>query len=86
MTSRENISAWFDRGVKDKALFMIILCDGYDFKDFPKYVFSNQTCRQVFEDAHFLGDTFRVMEIYNLRMDKVIQMNGYRSFYGDGTI
>jgi hypothetical protein len=35
--SREDISKWFDRGMKKGASHMAIICDTFDWDDYPKY-------------------------------------------------
>lgn len=38
MTTREQIGAWFDRGVTDNASHMIVAVDRFDHEDYPVYV------------------------------------------------
>lgn len=38
MTSRNDISSWFDSGIQLGATHMIVVCDTYDYDDYPVYV------------------------------------------------
>lgn len=73
MTTKQTISKWFDDGVKDGQMFMFVMCDTYDWEDYPRYA-------RTVEDAKFVkllypSDMQKIMEIYDLRIDKQQQLN-----------
>jgi hypothetical protein len=76
--SKTDISEWFDRGLAQGATHMIIVCDTYDYEDYPKYVLPGQDVRVVEKNCN--GNMQKVMEVYNLQMDKATQMNERRAF------
>jgi len=76
VTTREEISEWFDRGVEEGASHMLVIADTFDYEDYPSFVDSVDEARQV---AAKPGDMQRVMEVYNLSMDKETQLNEQRS-------
>merc|ERR1711934_55102 len=69
-----DISSWFDRGVEQKKDFMVIEYDDWD--DFPIYY--------DLEDLTLFRDKIRqfsgVMEVYDLRKDKLTQLKQFRCF------
>lgn len=78
MTTRENISNWFSRGVEKGATHMIVVCDTYDYEDYPVYVSPDKDVHDVYESYN--GKNMqKVMEVYNLKMDMGKQINSCRS-------
>ncbi len=58
---------------------MIIVCDTFDYEDYPVYVTSEQDVRKVKEG--FDGKNMqKVMEVYKLSMDIEEQLAQTRSF------
>jgi hypothetical protein len=79
MTSKAEISNWFDDGLKQNATHMIVVCDTYDHEDFPIYAFSDDGCVISYNIAQH-SPMQRVMEVYDLRQPKEAQMNQGRAF------
>jgi hypothetical protein len=78
-TTREDIRAWFKEGKKKKATHMIVVCDTFDYEDYPVYVQKNEDVREV--EAKYNGKGMqRVMEVYNLSKNFETQLNEERSF------
>ena len=79
MTTKEEISKWFDEGVKEGKNFMLIVCDQFDYTDYPVYV---PTPFNALHDIERLRkqEMTRVMEVYNLSMDMYDQLNQDRVF------
>lgn len=78
-TSKEDISGWFDAGKKKKAGFMIIVCDTFDYGDYPVYA-----DREDFKEKYTEHDgknMQRIMEVYNLSLNKDLQMKQKRVFH-----
>ncbi len=80
MTTKTEISEWFDRGVKQGATHMIVAVDTFDYGDFPVYVEVGQDVRTVEKRYNSSENMLRVIEVYNLTLDKTKQLNGQRSF------
>lgn len=77
MTSKTEIENWFDRGVKQGATHMIVVCDTFDHEDYPAY--ANDDVEALEKHKHFNGQNMqRVMEVYDLRCNKSEQMNERR--------
>ncbi|MEE8113630.1 MAG: hypothetical protein V3T23_04685 [Nitrososphaerales archaeon] len=77
MTTKQEISGWFNRGVSEGADFLIVVCDTYDHEDYP--VYASVTDYQTSYDSH-RTNMQRVMEVYDLSMDKDTQLNERRAF------
>lgn len=76
----EDLARMFDDGVFKGATHMIIVCDSFDDTDFPEYVMPGQDVHRVEVEAA-QKPYQRVMEVYNLREDKLAQMRpGTRVF------
>lgn len=75
--SREDISSWFDRGVAQGSSHMIVICDTYDWEDYPMYVSPGQDAADIAAKNNGVNMQ-RVMEVYNLSMDKAVQLNTHR--------
>ena len=76
--TRDEISGWFDRGVKEGARHMLVLCDTFDHDDYPVFTHTDNDCLVRYRNP---GNMQRVMEVYDLRTDKTSQMNEKRAFH-----
>ena len=74
--TRQDIEDWFDQGALSEALYMIVICDSFDYEDYPVYAASSEECLQRYKNP---GEMQRVMEVYDLRADKAEQMNESRA-------
>jgi hypothetical protein len=73
MTTKETISDWFDRGVAQEKDFMIIVCDTFDYEDYPVFCLEDDY-NEIYN--HYDGKNMqRIMESYNLHKDKNEQIN-----------
>jgi hypothetical protein len=72
MTSRAQIEQWFDRGIEQGKRFMVVVCDTFDYEDYPVFTDTDQECTDKVKAP---GDMQRVMEVYDLRLDKNTQLN-----------
>lgn len=71
--TRADISRWFDEGLAQGATNMIVVCDTYDWEDYPVYVNNSQEARD-----YQPGSMQKVMEVYNLAMNKDEQLAARR--------
>jgi len=72
MTTKEDISHWFEEGKHNKAIFMFVMCDTFDWEDYPSYAY---TVAQAHDKNNNVGNMQKIMEIYDLRKDKQKQLN-----------
>jgi len=77
MTTKQEISSWFDAGVKRGARHMLVICDSFDHEDYPAYTDTDADCRAKYEAP---GSMQHVMEVYDLTADKAVQLAMPRVF------
>lgn len=80
MTGKEEISKWFDYGVKQGCTHLIVVTDTFDYENFAVYVLPNQNVKEIERNYSNREKMLKIMEVYNLKMDKEKQLNEYRSF------
>lgn len=78
-TMKQVLSGWFDEGVEQGATHMIVVCDTFDYGDFPIYVKPDEDARK--ETTKQGNESMqRILEVYDLRADKAAQMAEDRAF------
>ena len=78
MTTKQTISKWFDDGVADRQMFMFVMCDTYDWEDYPRYARTVEDARMVY--IQYPSDMQKIMEVYDLRKDKQEQLKSTTSW------
>ena len=79
--SRETIRQWFSDGKAMNAQWMIVVCDTFDYEDYPVYVDNKE---QFFDQYDRINENItmqRVMEVYDLNMDVITQLDEHRTFH-----
>lgn len=74
-----DVRRWFDDGIKLNATYMILAADASDHEDYPVYVFHEDNVHEKINEVR-MSPMQRVMEIYDLNMDRTKQLNEQRSF------
>lgn len=78
-TSKEDIRNWIKYGQEQGATHLIVVCDTYDWDDYPVYVMATEDVRKKYADYN--GPNMqKVMEVYNLTKDIEKQLSQYRAF------
>lgn len=78
MTTREEIRTWLQRGIELGATHMIVMCDTFNYDDYPTYVLPGQDVREM--SLQQTGNMQIVMEVYNLELPLEIQIDHQRCF------
>lgn len=70
-TTYEQLHEWFNEGKKAKATHMIIVCDTFEWDDYPVYVTKHENVHKK-EDEYRAKSMTQIMEVYCLtkRWDK----------------
>jgi hypothetical protein len=77
--TQQDIRRWLDSGKAEGASHVIIVCDTYDYDDYPVYVKPEENARD--KAAEYNKKSMqRVMEVYNLGKDIDKQLSDYRAF------
>ena len=86
MTTKQDLSVWFDTGVTLKAEYLIVVCDSFDYEtvirkyymDYPVYIQPGGNFNKRY--AEYNGKNMqRVMEVYDLKADKTEQLDEHRT-------
>lgn len=72
-TTVRELNEWFDEGVKKGATHLIVVCDTFDWEDYPVYVEKGQDPQTVLDK--YRGNMQKVMEVYNLSQPKDKQLD-----------
>lgn len=77
--SRNDISNWFDKPWRANATHMVVVCDTFDWEDYPVYVTADEDARTIV--AEYVAKPMqKVTEVYNLSLPKEPQMAEHRAF------
>jgi hypothetical protein len=79
MTTKDDIRNWFDRGVSLGKDIMIVLCDPFDYEQYPIYTDAAEY-EQKYQD---LGNVLvsGVMRVYDLTQSKDVQLAEPRALH-----
>jgi hypothetical protein len=69
--SRQDISRWFDEGVSKGATHMLVVCDTFDWEDYPVFAKGDVDIKI---EHYRQASMQKIMEVYNLSMSKQEQM------------
>lgn len=71
---------WFNDGVAQGATHMIVVCDTFDWEDYPVYVKPTEDVHEKFAEFHE-RNMQKVMEVYNLHLNRDDQMAERRAIH-----
>lgn len=78
--SKEDIVGWFKSGKEQGYTHMIVVCDTYDWDDYPVYVSADENARDKYaEYTSGKHSMQKVMEVYNLSQNMDKQMSQRRA-------
>lgn len=66
--SRRDLQNWYNRGVEDEKTHMIVVCDTFDYEDFPVYVGEGESVSAEVSKRSNSQQMSRVMEVYDLSL------------------
>lgn len=81
-TTREDIRNWLKERPSKDTTHMIVVCDTFDWEDYPVYVSSRENVRGVYSKYNG-NDMQKVMEVYSYRKNLESQLNEGRAFNFD---
>jgi hypothetical protein len=71
--NRAGIAKWFAEGVDQDATHMIVVCDQFDYEDYPVYVKPGQDVHKKVTEYLALPMQ-KIMEVYDLRKPMMEQV------------
>jgi hypothetical protein len=54
--TKDDLSNWFDDGVSAKATHMIVVCDTFNYDDYPVFTTTDSACLERYNDVRSLKD------------------------------
>jgi hypothetical protein len=81
-TTKAEIREWLEEGKKKNTTHMLVVCDTFDWEDYPVYVRPGESVIDKFEGykkGHH--EMQKVMEVYALHLDWNMQLSEGRSFH-----
>ncbi|KKS16142.1 MAG: hypothetical protein UU71_C0007G0022 [Parcubacteria group bacterium GW2011_GWB1_41_6] len=77
-TTRHDIAVWLQRGKDQNATHMIVVCDTFNWEDYPVYVLPGEDPRE--KETRYDGkDMQKIMEVYSFSLDLDMQLNEHRA-------
>ena len=67
-TTQSEIREWLQDGKKQNASHMLVVCDTFDYHDYPVYVNENEDINEIYQKYNNTNMQ-KVMEVYNLSMN-----------------
>jgi hypothetical protein len=82
MTTKQQIELWLKDEQKKNITHMLVVCDTFDYEDYPVYVSKKEKVRKVY--AKYNGPNMQiVMEVYSYKKNIHEQLSEQRSFHFD---
>ena len=78
VTTKEDIARWFDEGVSQKAEFMLVALDTFDWVGYPVYIGATDDFESKLLEYQDPSKMSKVMEVYDMKRSKHEQMNSGR--------
>ena len=81
-TSHEDISEWYDQGKTKGATHMVVMCDTFDWDDYPVFIMPMDDLNEKIAKP---GEMQRIMEVYSYadKYTKEDQMAEYCAWHLD---
>jgi hypothetical protein len=79
-TTRDDIRAWLAEGKAKGATHTMIVCDTFDYEDYPVHIMPGEDVRK---EAANPGEMQRVMEVYSHSLDHETQLVEHLAFHFD---
>ncbi len=83
MTTQDDIRRWMNSGKAQNARFMLVVCDTFDWEDYPVYVMPTEDITKKAKEYDRVNMQ-TVMECYDLSMDWQKQLDQKQSWNGWG--
>lgn len=78
--TRDELRRWFENGVADGQDYMIVVCDTFDYEDYPAYATKDTFANR---EKHYKAASMQtIMEVYDLNQDMEEQLAERRCFRG----
>ena len=71
---------WFDLGIQEGKRYLIVVCDTFEYNDYPVYVAEGEDFYKKYDklDGKYMQ---KIMEVYDLKMDRETQLKEWRAHH-----
>ena len=77
---KSDIERWFDIGLTIGARWLIVVCDTFDHDDYPIYIAEDEDFYKEYDEYDGVNMQ-RIMEVYDLKMDRDTQFKEGRAHH-----
>lgn len=77
--TREDIRGWLNYAKSKNATHMIVVCDTFEWEDYPVEVYPDQIVADVVKK--YSDNMQKVMEVYNMSLDLESQLSETRAYH-----
>ena len=81
MTTPDDIRRWLSEAKQQKATHMLVVCDTWDYQDYPVFVKPGESVRKEYEKRDDPREMRKVMEVYAMHLDLEAQLAEHRAFH-----
>jgi hypothetical protein len=78
-TEKSDIDKWFERGIEYGDRWMLIVCDMFDYEHYPVFIKENSNFWEIYDEYNEINAQ-KIMEVYDLSLDKYLQLNTHRAW------
>jgi hypothetical protein len=78
--SKSDIEEWLADGQQKGASHLIVVCDQFEYEDYPVYVMPDESAKKLTNHYDSL-EMSKVMEVYDLSLDWATQLDEYRAYH-----
>ena len=79
-TTQADIKRWFKEAVKRGGTHMIVVCDSFDYEDYPVIVMPNEKLSEKMKEYN--GQNMQhIMEVYDLKLPMEAQLAERRAIH-----
>lgn len=79
-TTKTEIRGWLQRGKDKGTTHVIVVCDTFDWSDYPVFVMPGDDARKKADENNGPNMT-KLMEVYKIDMDWDAQLGEHRAFH-----
>lgn len=79
--SKDDISRWFDEAKLNGATHLLVVCDTFDYNDFPVHVKKTEDFWEAYKQYQKETNMSRIMEVYDMSVPKDEQMAEDRAWH-----
>lgn len=72
--TKSEIANWFDRGIKKEMKYLIVVCDTFEYENYPVFAISDDDVVDKFK-TYSEKSMQKVEEVYNLTENREEQLN-----------